>query len=1279
MGSEIDSDKLSSSLEEIQEKLENLRTRSDSDPGTAEENLSDACNLLQVIFGELLAANEVLSQQKEELIIAQETIKQGKDKLSLAQRAAGAGIWDWDIATNHIEWSSELFGLFGLDQQKCSASFEAWNSILHPDDRQIANFRIEQALREHTSLNSEYRIVRPDRQIRWINAFGQGKYDDKGRPVRMIGICIDVTDRKRTEESLLQSQSMLAQAEKIGNIGSWMWNIRSGELIWSEQTYRIFGMEPGRFVPTYESFLAQVHPDYRQLMEQAVKSALSGDTPFDVEYQIITSGSITRWVQSRGEVVFDEMRRPISMVGTALDTTERKLMEIALQESEEKFRLVADFTYDWETWRDPNGNYIYVSPSCERITGHDAENFLKDPQLAVDIVHPDDKAAFKDHLNAYFKDQICSGQIDYRIVTKKGETRWISHLCQPVFGRNGEWLGHRASNRDITERKQADEALRESEERYRGLTETARDIIVLLSTDGTILSLNPAFETITGWSRIDWIGKHFGPIVHPDDLPIAVETFGCALNGENPAFEVRFIGKSGEHIPVEAVGAPQWVDGKIIGVQAIARDITERRKAEEELRKSREELELKVQERTEELSEVNKKLEAININLIDEIRDHAKARLELQKAHDTLKESEQRFHAAIDNFPDIFAIYDRDLKIQYINHAGIEKMGLSEEQIVGHTNEELFPPSSNEICMGHLWRVLETKTTQTFEATYILPSGSSSVIINYVPLLDKHGQVNQILGITYDITERKRFEDDLRRSEAKNRALLDAIPDAMFLISEDGAFLDFRADESGLYVPPKDFIGKKIQDVLPPYLAKQSMYFMEQAKKTGELQVYEYQLPMAKGPADYEARITLSGDDSFLAVIRNITDRKRSERMLLKAKEAAEAALRVKSEFLAVMSHELRTPLNGVLGMASLLDMENLSSEQRECVDIIRSSSESLLTIVSDILDFTTMESGKVAIDKQPFNLRRCLNDVVNLLSPKAKAKSLDLACYIDKGIPETIISDQVRLRQVLTNLLDNAAKFTDNGRIDIFVSGRSLGNGKQEVFFSVRDTGIGISPENISKLFQPFSQVDMSTSRQYGGTGLGLAISRQLVELMGGKISVKSEVGKGSTFNFTIIADEFNKKLLGNSDCLDSTDSPEQALNLDRSEKESNSNFGINSCRVLLAEDNEVNQFVTLRMLKKLGYTTDAVSSGREAIESLKRHQYDIILMDVQMHDTDGLEATKEIRRLWPDRGMKIIALTAHALKGDRERCIEVGMNGYIAKPIRIGDLAEALEKYRL
>ncbi len=395
-----------------------------------------------------------------------------------------------------------------------------------------------------------------------------------------------------------------------------------------------------------------------------------------------------------------------------------------------------------------------------------------------------------------------------------------------------------------------------------------------------------------------------------------------------------------------------------------------------------------------------------------------------------------------------------------------------------------------------------------------------------------------------------------------------------------------------------------------------------------------------------------------------ISEHEKIEKDLMVAKDIAEAALHAKSEFLAVMSHELRTPLNGVLGMASLLAIGGLSSEQLECVAVIQSSSESLLTVINDILNFTKMESEKVGLEKKPFNLRGSINDAVNLLSPKARAKGLDITYSIDGSAPKTIISDQKRLRQVLLNLLDNAIKFTDKGRIDVSVSGCSLENGREKILFSIKDTGIGIFENDISKLFKPFSQVDMSNTRKYGGTGLGLAISRGLVELMGGKIWVESEVGRSSTFHFTIVAEDLPDRLPDNSELAMQTNMPE--------------NVPVRSCRVMLAEDNQVNQAVTLRMLKKLGYTAEAVASGREAIESLERQHYDLILMDVQMPDTDGLEATKEIRKLWPNDGPRIIALTAHALEGDRERCIEAGMDDYIAKPVAIDGLAEVLSKYQ-
>jgi PAS domain S-box-containing protein len=806
MGTKIDSAKASSSLSKIQKRLEDIRARCISDPDNAEEILSKIQKQLQVMSQELSAADEELIQMNEELLSARKDLKESKrteeklkkaeEKSRLLVKHAPSAIYEVDfrepkfVSVNDVMCSmlgysrEELLAKNPLDLlegeskkifqerirkylagEKLSDSAEyavrtkdgnivygLLNiSFIDEDGRPVGAVvvahditerkRIEEALLESEEkfralsdaspaaifvysedkilfvnqaaislfgytreelitvdwidlFHTDYRDMarrlaktriegskKPGRyQVKVITKAGEEKWLDvsanfiryQGLPAGIVN-CMDITERKRIEESLRQSQSMLAQAENVGNIGSWEWDIRSAELIWSEQTYRIFGEEPGRFVPTYESFLAYVHPDYRQLVAQAVESVLSGDKPYNIEYQIVTSSSIMRWAHSRGEVVFDEKGQPISMVGTVLDITDRKKAEEALRESESKHRSIVEQSRDGISLVDESGCIIEWNPGMEAITGLMRGDVLSRHLWDVQFnLTPDEQRTHEvyEHIRALALDAIATGQSPFFTITP--------------------------------ERKRSEEALKESEERYRGLNETARDIIVLLSTDGKILSLNPAFEIITGWSRIDWIGKRFAPIVHPDDLNIAAENFEYALQGENPVFEVRFIGKSDEHISVEAVGSPQYMDGKIIGVQAIVRDITERKRMEVALLRSKDELEQRVEERTKEISEVNKKLEAINIKLIDEIKGHAKARAELQKAHDTLKESEHRFHAAIDNFPYAFVIYDRDLKIQYINRAGADKIGLLQEQIVGHTNEELFPPNTLRL----IWIIL---------------------------------------------------------------------------------------------------------------------------------------------------------------------------------------------------------------------------------------------------------------------------------------------------------------------------------------------------------------------------------------------------------------------------------------------------------------------------------------------------------------------------------------------------------------------------------------------
>jgi signal transduction histidine kinase len=403
------------------------------------------------------------------------------------------------------------------------------------------------------------------------------------------------------------------------------------------------------------------------------------------------------------------------------------------------------------------------------------------------------------------------------------------------------------------------------------------------------------------------------------------------------------------------------------------------------------------------------------------------------------------------------------------------------------------------------------------------------------------------------------------------------------------------------------------------------------------------------------------------ALTAEIRERERAEAEMLRAVEAAQAASRTKSEFLANVSHEIRTPLNGIIGMTELVLETDLTPEQRGDLDMVKTSADTLLRIINDILDFSKIEAGRLGLEPIEFNLRECLKGVMKMLAPRADQKGLELAFDMLPGLPEILLGDPARLQQVMTNLVGNAIKFTEKGEVVIRVASEPQQGDRMRLRFSVADTGVGIPAGKQRLIFEPFTQADGSTARRYGGTGLGLSISSRLVEMMGGRIWVESEVGKGSTFHFTVDlgvpAADRARPQPAELGALEGT----QALGPPSSGR-----------RILLAEDNPVNQKLAARTLEKRGHTVVVVADGHEALAALdKDPTFDLVFMDVQMPGLDGFEVTKALREKEKTTGkhLRIVAMTAHAMKGDRERCLAAGMDDYIAKPIHFKELIQAAE----
>jgi PAS domain S-box-containing protein len=1174
--------------------------------------------------------------------------------------------------------------IWGQTRESLYENPNSWMNFLHPDDRQSINVSY-QAADGKGLFSEEYRIVRSDGTMRWIWGRCFPIINAAGEIYRIGAIAEDITERKQTEQErdrLLQiletqNQTLEAQVEQrtaelqqskerfrnlVETSSDWVWEVNElGIYTYSSpQIINVLGYSPAEILGK-TPFDLMPPAEAERVLKEFMKF-ISIQAPFQcLENTNCHKDGQLIILETSAVPIFDENKQFRGYRGMDRDITLRKLSEATLQQNQSRFQRIAanvpGVMYQYVLHPDGSHEFIYISDRCLELYELEAATILENAENVFKLTHPEDFPSLQESI-ILSASSLQQWSWEGRVITPSGQMKWIQAISQPQQQANGDilWEGLIL---DISQRKQIEITLHNLSDRLDLAIKSAQIGIWDWDIINDHLVWDDRMYALYGVKASDFPGAYqaWEAGLHPDDLLSGRTAIQQTLAGEKDfELEFRVVWPDGTIKYIKAYALVQRDDqGKAQRMIGINFDISERARLEAERQQSK------------------AKLEAAEVqlrNLSDRLKlavTSAKIGIwDLDLVNDSLLWDERMYQ--------LF---------------GVSPVSFDPSQGAWEKFEQLLHPDDRVTVRQTVQQVIAEDQELDTEFRIILPNGTIRILKAYgLVQRNYQGKPQRMIGINYDISDRKLAEAEIIRSRDLREAIFNESADALFLVDRETVrTIDCNQRAVQMFAATKktDLIGIEGHDLQKEQFTPAEMQAIMDEMSIQGFWSREIEYKTFTGKSFWgnlaAKQITVADQKMNLVRVTDISKRKLAEtelqetnKKLAASNEELARATRLKDEFLANMSHELRTPLNAILGLSEGLQDEVfglINDKQRQGLQTIERSGKHLLELINDILDVSKIEAGQMELHYTPTAISPLCQSSLAFIKQQALQKRIQLQVKIQPNLPELLL-DERRIRQVLINLLNNAVKFTpEGGRITLEVSRQrtspnaEITSWQDFIRIAVMDTGIGIAPENLNKLFQPFIQIDSALNRQYTGTGLGLALVKRLVEIHNGKVGVRSQLGVGSCFtvdlpfgNFEGATPESVNHAPSDLDCIFQETAQESPL-------------------ILLAEDNEANIFTISNYLEATGYRLILAKNGKEAVNMSQSQIPDLILMDVQMPEVDGLEAIKQIRLNPKLANTPIIALTALAMPDDQEKCLAVGANEYLTKPVRLKQLVTMIKQF--